>query len=342
MDMLVLKNKLFLGLLPLIAAIFVACNEDEETVDLLGNWKEYGAFEGFPRGDAVAFTIGEYAYVGTGYAGDEDERLNDFWRYDADKDYWTQIGNMPGAPRNGAVAFSTESKGYVATGYDGENKLNDLWEYDPGTNAWTRKADFPGSGRYSAMALSMNNKGYVGAGYDGNLLKDFWEYDPETDTWSQKVSIGGDKRRDGVAFVIDNKGYVCLGIENGEYVSDLWEYDPVSDSWTEKRSLGKDANEEEAYDDEYEIVGVNSVAFSLNGLGYITTGGPGYPDVRTWEYNPISDIWVEKTSFEGAPRYDAVAFVLNNQAYVSTGRSSGYYFDDVWMFNPDEEQNEDD
>ncbi|TAJ11754.1 galactose oxidase [Marinilabiliaceae bacterium JC017] len=331
-----------LGLLYWFALVlmigFAGCSSDDDD-DLLGNWIELGSFEGIPRSDAVAFTVGEYAYVGTGYDGEDDERLNDFWRYDATKDYWTQVQSMPGIARNGAVAFGISTKGYVTTGYDGVNKLKDTWEYNPEANEWTQKADFPGSERYGAVSFAIDNKGYVGTGYDGNLLKDFWMYDPASDSWEQKVSVGGKKRRDAVAFVVNGKGYVVTGTDNGQYLTDFWEYDPEQDIWNEKRKI-EDDNEDESYDDDYEIAGINGVAFSVNGMGYVTTGGPGFPGVRTWEYHPTTDLWEERTEFEGSPRYEAVAFVINNEPFVATGRSSGYYFDDVWMFDPTAEYDE--
>lgn len=315
-----------------------ACSSSDDDDDLMGNWTERGAFEGVPRTGAVSFVIGDYAYVGTGYDGVEDERLQDFWRYDAQKDFWTQVAPFEGAARNGAVAFAAEGKGYVTTGYDGRDRLKDTWEYDAASNSWMQKADFPAEARYGAVAFSLDNKGYVGTGYAGNLMKDFWMYSPQSDTWEQAVSIGGKKRRDAVAFVIDNKAYVCTGSDNGQYLEDMWEYEAVSGEWTEKRSIGNDANEDESYDDDYNIVAINATAFSINGLGYITTGGPGAPGNLTWEYNPDSDIWLQRSNFDGSPRYNAVAFVVDNQPYVVGGNSGGYYFDDVWTFNPYEEQ----
>jgi len=321
--------------------VLTACSSSDEE-NLLGNWVELGAFEGIPRSDAVTFTIGDLAYVGTGYDGIEEERLKDFWRYDAEKDFWTQVAPMTGVARNGAVAFGASGKGYVTTGYDGKNKLKDTWAYDPGSNSWSQKSDFPGTGRYAAVAFSMNNKGYVGTGYDGNMLKDFWAYTPETDSWEKKVSIGGKKRRDAVAFTIDDKAYVCLGTDNGQYHDDLWLYDASSDTWVEKRRIGKNANEDESYDNDYEIVAAHGVAFTMNAMAYVTTGGQGAPGARTWEYNPVLDVWDELSNFEGSPRLEAVAFTIKNKPFVATGRSGGYTFDDVWTFRPDQEKDEND
>lgn len=333
--------KLLMFLVGILAFVTTACTSDSDDEELFGNWVERGSFEGIPRTDAVAFTIDNYAYVGTGYDGIEEERLQDFWRYDAEKDFWTQVAPFEGSARNAAVAFSADGKGYVTTGYDGKDKLNDTWEYNPSTNTWSQKADFPGTGRYGAVAFAVNNKGYVGTGYDGNILKDFWEYSPQSDSWTQKVSIGGKKRQNACAFVIDEKAYVLTGSDNGQYLDDMWEYDAANDTWTEKRDIAN-TDDDESYDDDYDITGINGCAFTIDGLGYITTGGQGAPGARTWEYNPDSDLWVELSNFEGSPRFNAVSFTINNQAFVATGHSSGYYFDDVWTFNPNEEQDDND
>lgn len=336
------KSLLFklLLILSIVAGIFILtlCDGDDEETELLGNWVELSDFEGVSRSDAVCFAINDKGYVTTGYDGDD--RLNDLWEYDPSKDYWIQKASFPGNPRNGAVGFGTSIKGYVGTGYDGSNKLNDFWEYDPQSNSWQQVADFPGSPRYGAIAFSIDNKGYVGTGYDGNYLKDLWMFNPDLNEWSQKVSVGGSKKRDAVSFVINGKGYVCTGINNGTYESDFWEYDPVADLWTEKRDIANVSDDD--YDDDYNITRTNAVAFTANGLGFIVSGGKGTVSGDTWVYNPVTDLWEEKTSLEGTARMEAVAFTLSNKGYVLTGRSSGYYFDDVWCFYPDQEKNEND
>jgi len=315
----------------------VSCKDDDNGGEtLIGNWLEMSDFEGYPRADAVGFAIGNKGYVGTGYNGQEDERLSDFWEYDADRDTWIQRADFTGGARNSAVGFSTDSRGYIGTGYDGRDKLKDFWEYDPGTNAWTKKADFSGSARYGAVGFTINNKCYIGTGYDDYYLKDFWEYDPGTDTWRQMTSVGGSKRRDAVGFSLNGKGYICTGIDNGSYENDFWEYDPSSDSWTEKNPISNVSDE--AFDDGYtSLKGISKVAFALNGKGYLATGGEGSAGNIVWEYDPVNDLWEQKTAFEGTGRADAVAFAIGNRGYVTTGRSSSYYFDDIWAFEPSSE-----
>jgi len=311
---------------------------ESEEADLVGNWVGLSDFDGLPRSDAVGFSIGSKAYIGTGYDGDE--RLNDFWEYDVYRNSWTQKANFPGVARNSAIGFGTTTKGYIGTGFDGKNKLKDFWEYNPTTNQWLQKADFGGSGRYAAVAMEIDNKGYVATGYDGNYLKDFWQYDPDTDTWTQKTSIGGSKRRDAACFVIDGKGYLTTGVDNGTYESDLWEYTPADDTWTKKRAIANLSDDD--YDDDYaEIIGIYKVGFSMNGKGYLATGGQT-TGTKVWEYNPITDLWVERSSFEGSDRADAVSFTIDNVAYITTGRSGTYYFDDLWSFDPGATLDEDD
>lgn len=317
----------------------VSCSEDDEDDEISdGDWWERSDFDGVPRSDGVSFVINEKAYIGGGYDGDD--RLNDFWEYDPIKNYWVKIADFPGAARNGSVAFSLNGKGYIGTGYDGEDELKDFWEYDPVTNTWTQKSDFMGSARYGAVGFSVDGKGYIGTGYDGNYLKDFYAYIPETDSWEQVISIGGSKRRDANSFVIDGKAYVISGLDNGYYENDMWEYDPSTGLWIEMRNITD--TDDDKYDDDYtSIARINSVGFTINGFGYLATGSTGSMVSSIWEYDPLQDLWAEKTSFEGALRTDAVGFALGSYSYITTGRSSSYCFDDIWCFDPNKEYDED-
>lgn len=305
-----------------------------------GNWVRSSDFEGVARTEAVSFAIGNYAYVGTGYKG-SDVRLKDFWQFDPATGTWKQKADLPGTERNSAAAFTIADKGYVGTGYDGVNKLNDFYEYDPAANSWTRKADFAGTARYDAVGFAIDSKGYISTGFDDNYLKDNWQYDPSANQWEQKSSLGGYKRKGAVAFVIDDKAYICTGINNGDNINDFWVYDGNTDTWSEKRKISN-ANSDDDYDDDYSIVRDNAVAFVMNGKGYITCGQTSGAIATTWEYTPSTDLWAQRTNFEGTARIGAVGFSINNAGYVTTGNNSTYQFDDCWLFQPDTEQTDDD
>ena len=179
------------------------------------------------------------------------------------------------------------------------------------------------------MGTGLSNKNY---------MKDFWEYDPATDVWTKKADVSGSKRRDAVAFVIDGKGYVATGTDNGQNIDDFAYYDPSADTWTPLRDIS-DATDE-TFDDDYNIVRDRAVAFAVGGKGYIATGGRNTVGNTVWEYNPGTDLWIEKTALEGASRIEAVALVVNDMAFIATGRTGTTYLDDVWRFEPNAEYDE--
>jgi N-acetylneuraminic acid mutarotase len=68
----------------------------------------------------------------------------------------------------------------------------------------------------------------------------------------------------------------------------------------------------------------------------------GIADNSFYEYDPFTEVWDQKTSFEGSGRTQAIAFVLADQIYVGTGQSGSTRFDDFWLFRPTEEYEEND
>lgn len=333
-------NRFFIVLAMGIALTAGSCTKTEsDDDDTIGNWVRRSDFEGVGRSEAISVTTGDdRVFVGLGYDGVN--RLTDLWEYDAERNFWTKKKAFPGTARNSAVAFSVNNKVYVGLGYDGVNYLKDFWEYDPSTDDWTQLADFDGSARYGATAFSIGTTGYVCCGYDGNFLKDFWAFDGGTKTWTQKISPGGTKRNEPVSFVIGQKAYLVSGTNNGSNVNDAWVYDPTTDAWTEIRKISNVSDED--YDDDYNIVRSNAVAFALGGKGYITTGINGSYVSTTWEYDPTTDLWTLKTSFEGTAREGAVGFTSKGRAFVAIGRSASYRFDDCREFLPFAEYEEND
>ena len=312
-----------------------ACPKKPTTTTLVGDWYTLSDFDGVARSDAAAFVIGNRGYMGTGYDGTD--RLNDFWEYNADSNYWSQKADFPGAPRNSAVGFAAAGKGYIGLGHDGLNRRKDFYSYDPATNTWDSVADFLGSARVSALAFGIGDYGYVGTGYDGNYQKDFYRYDPASNSWTQIFGFQGSKRRDGTAFVINNKAYVVTGQENNGYVNDMLEFDPSTNAWTQLRRITNVSSD--TYDDNYKgITGNNKVSFTIGDKGYVATGGNGSAGVLVWEYDPVTDIWTQKTSLEASVRVDAIAFGFGTFGVVATGRSGSNYLDDAMGFNPNIEQ----
>lgn len=341
------KYAYVLGSLMIVATAFITAscegNSDDDE-DLVGNWKKSSDFDEDARSEAVTFVIGDSVYFSTGTT--DRDKYKDLWVFELNSQYWSQRADLPGAARNSAVAFSIGTKGYLGTGYDGSNRLNDFYEYNPATNSWARKADFMGSARYDAIGFSLDNKGYISCGFDGNYLKDLYQYTPgataaDPGVWVQKASLGGTKRAGAMVFILNNKAYVCSGSNNGSPVNELWVYDGALNTWTEKRKITNSSDDE--YDDDYNIQRSNGVAFVIGNYGFITTGESSSSlTSTTWQYDPSTDLWKEKTGFEGSARSGACAFTVNNRGFVMTGRSGSLSFDNMYEFQPDIEQNDDD
>lgn len=326
----ILFATLFIGL------VAVGCSNDDDD-DLIGNWIKKSSFDGPARSSATSFVIGTYAYITTGYTGDE--YLKDLWAYNSTGDYWEQKADFTGTARSSASGFELDGKGYIGLGYDGTNKLKDFYEYNPTSNSWEQKADFAGTARYSAVGFQVGGKAYFGTGYDGNYLKDFYQYNATEDTWTQVTGFSGNKRRSATVFIIDDKAYLGTGVNSGTYQVDFWVFDPTTDVWTRKRDIDQDDDDDDSYNDDYVITRSNASSFSMNGLGYIACGESSK---TIWEYNPATDVWIERTSLEGSARTDAIGFAINERGFIMLGRTGTSYFDDSWEFKPLEEQNDDD
>lgn len=342
-----LKKSSLTLLIASTALIQFGCGSDSDP-DKVGNWykKDMPSFGGIPRYGAVSFTIDNKGYIGGGYTNESVPRVNDFWQYDADNKIWKQVAAFPGVARTDAVAFVAAGKGYVGTGFDGikttENNngyKKDFFQYDPTTNKWKAVADFGGVARQYASAFSVGDKGYVGLGYNASgLYQDFYEYNPTTDAWTEVATFIGGKRRSATAFTIGSSGYIGFGVNNSAAtVRDLYQFTPGGangkGAWSQKTVFN---------DDNGDFPTVRSDAFALviNEKAYIVGGAGNRSDC--WEWNPTTDIWVEKTSFEGTGRSNAGGFVIKNVGYFGTGLANSTPVDDFWGFNPDAAVDDDD
>jgi N-acetylneuraminic acid mutarotase len=339
-----LKRTVMLLLLPFIALSFQACDDGtDDDDDEVGNWIRSTPFKGSRRSGAIVFTIGNKAYIGLGYNGDD--YFTDMYEYDLSLGFWKTKASFPGIPRERAVTFTIDGKAYMGLGYNrdqAKEELGDFWEYDPQADSWTKLNNFGGTARYNAVAFTINGKAYVGTGNDGsNYNGDFWEYDPATDSWDEIVSYPGQKREEATAFVINNRAYICTGRNNGTTNIDFWEFNPEANAWT---SRTPDDDEDYYSDFTAAVHRYNAVSFVINGRAYLATGlnSSGVADNKVFEYDPATGIWDEKIAFEGSNRSQAVAFVLDGRVFLGTGQSGASRYDDIWEFRPDEEYDEND
>jgi N-acetylneuraminic acid mutarotase len=130
--------------------------------------------------------------------------------------------------------------------------------------------------------------------------------------WVRKSDFEGLPRSSAVSFVIDSKAYLGLGYNSDDdtnkgYLKDFWVYNSLSDRWDRIADFPGNGR-------------VASVAFSINGKGYIGTGYDGNNKLKDfWEYDPTTNKWTQKDDFLGGARYKAVGFSLNKYGYIGTG-----------------------
>ncbi len=310
-------------LYPLLLISIAACHSNTIPYTQDGDWVAKSQLNGPARSEAVSFVINDTAYLGTGWDG-LNIRYSDFWKYDQANDVWGQLAVMPDSGgRSSAVGFATDGKGYIGTGYDGFLYLKDFWQYDPVLDTFYRKADFPGGERYEAVAFGLGDFGYVGTGFNGaNALKDFYRYDPASDSWKD-IGFSGNKRYGAVTWTYNNKAYLVTGVNSGTQVNDFWVFDPAAatGNWSELRRITNYSTD--SYDDSYtSIVRDNAAAFTVGAFAYLSTGENGVSLTTTWEYDITTDLWKQKSNFEGPATTGACGFTVANRGFVATGRSS--------------------
>lgn len=337
-----MKVKTILEIWLASALLLAGCISDDDSYTQ-GVWVEKSNLDGPARGHACYFTIGNKGYLCCGYG--YNKNLNDLWIYDIDGNYWEQGTSLPATERHAAAAFAIGTKGYITTGANRTTGtyMKDTWEYDTELNTWTQMDDFPGTARYGAFYFSLNGYGYVGGGRDeDNWLKDIYRFDPTAPTgsqWTQIVGYPGNKRLYATTFVIDNEAYLCCGSNNSTNVYDFWKFDGTT--WTQLRDISDTSDYE--YDDDYNIMRNQAVAFVVDGKAFLVGGnsaadsGTNYTD--WWIYDPSTDLWTgegdyEFTPFGGSSRTGAAVFSNGDRGFVVGGKSGSNVYDDVWELLP--------
>lgn len=200
--------------------------KDNWEYDLVSEtWSQKSDFIGEARRQAVAFVIGDLAYVGTGIAASG--LKNDMYSYDSSTNTWTQLSDFPGTPRKEAAAFSMNGLGYLGTGDDGVMR-NDFWQFNPNLDSWTQKANVPGLPRKGAVGWGIFPNAYICTGEDNTFTysTDLWEYNYWLDSWTQQPSLPAPGRSNAVAFVLNGLGFVGTGY-NGVFLDDLYAFTPT-------------------------------------------------------------------------------------------------------------------
>lgn len=266
-----------------------------------------------PKYAPYSFMIDNRFFVGTGLDSSLPTAVSDLYEYNSTNDSWVARSPIPsGLTMFGSSSFVIDGKAYICNGsvVPGSYHNNGaLWQYDPTGDSWTLKDSFAGVPVYTSTAFAIGRYGFLGLGYSP-YTSDFYRYDSQSDQWSQINAFPGTARQSACSFVINGIAYVGLG---GKQVgstfsnyNDFYKYDTATGNWTSIASFPGIARRDAA-------------AFTFNNKGYVI-GGAGalvsdiYKDV--WEYNPQTNSWLQKDSFEVAFRDGSFA---SNGSFVIVG-----------------------
>ena len=283
------------------------------------NWTQVSNFIDDGRHHPITFSNDNYGFVIAG------SYLDDAYKYDKLNDSWIQLQDFPATGRGYSCGVTIGNKAYMGLGSTSSGLYpTDWWEYDMDNDTWIQKANLPTNGRDHPAMIAIGNKIYMGCGSDDNgNLGDWWEYDVLNNVWTQKTGIPGNERHHPFYFGIDNYAYVGFGhgsmpgpgsnpLSNSYIYNDFYRYDPSNDAWTQLSDFPSEAR-------------VAGTQFSYNGKGYILSGdgddhGP-LDSGEFWEYDPLTDTWIQLPSHPGGAIWAPGNFVIGCDVYFLLGQN---------------------
>lgn len=216
-------------------------------------WTQKDNFAGGPRDGALAFSIGGYGYVGTGYNDDTIGRMMDFYRFNpgaAAGEQWQVVTGFGGEKRRYGSAFVIDEVAYICCGENNGTNVVDFWKFDGTT--WTQLRDIANTdsdndydddyaiARNSAVAFAIDGYGYVATGTRSGITADYWKYNPERDLWYgdsdddftplskvHNYPSGASSREAAVSFSNGRRGFVLTGSSgSSSFFDDVYELLP--------------------------------------------------------------------------------------------------------------------
>lgn len=258
--------------------------------------------------------------------------------YQCSSAQWVNHASIP-AVRCSHATFAIGDTGYAVSGGGSLGYVTSAYKYTAG--AWTQIANYPSGQDNGVIGFAIGDTGYVGTGAAGgySYSASFYKYDTRNNNWTQINNYPGPGRCADVSFVINGKGYIGGGLNSliGNYgnnnpLNDFYVYDPSTGQWDSiARCPAKG-------------IGVNAVAFAVNGKGYVGTGGNFPPGSQTWvpqqdfwQYDPTTNTWDSIAPYPGGPRMGAFGFATCSKGYVGGGVSDvnqSQFQSDFYEYDP--------
>ncbi len=193
-------------------------------------WGQFAKeFTGEGRTGAVAFSIGQYAYIGLGRGTKNDAVLPDFYIFDPQKiissvlefNQPKESQRFPGNIMDGATTIVTDDYVYIVGGLTESGYSNKLYRVSRENETtvdikWKELSNLPTQGRAFGAGFSINGIVYYGTGEDADqTLSDFYKYNPYQGEWIRCADFKNENLSTGitraVGFAIGDRGWIGSG-----------------------------------------------------------------------------------------------------------------------------------
>ena len=286
-----------------------------------GHWELEGIFpDNTQLYESMFFRDNDQFIFGMGTDSRFSLNLN-VWSLDLITKIWSEL-NFPG---NSGSRSPFTSAGYwgtgatvVRTGAGGLNvHTSDFWQYQAGN--FELKPFLPFR-LYESIGMHLNGELYVFGGilFDHSQNSNIYKFDELVNEWTSIDVTALDLSSAYPYFEHNNEAYFV------QPDNIIWKYSPLSGTWTEVGYYPVEVKED-------------GVAVNVNGKVYI---GLFNDDVRLFEWDMASDIWIEKLSIPGSPKnVNNGFFTYNNKPYFFRSKYSGGQFEsdphmELWSLDP--------
>ncbi|MGY8615267.1 Kelch repeat-containing protein [Bacillus velezensis] len=246
----------------------------------------------------------------------------------SDSKEWVPKANLPES-RTSAMTASVNGKIYVFGGTHNGVSTSTTYVYDPESNEWSNKNNMP-IAVTSGSAVAVGEKIYIIGGVNAKsssseYLNTVLVYNTQNDTWKKEDNIPSEKPSYSSVVAVGKHIYVMGGAY--ENLSKIFCYDTESKIWSQKRDLPVPIG--------------GATAQTFNGKIYIIGGANSIlmPPKTTYdsiyEYDPETDIWLEKNKLLTGVQYTTSA-LLDGKIYILGGGSSSNkeVTSEVQVYNP--------
>ena len=239
---------------------------------------------------------------------------------------WTQLNDFPLETR-GVDSFVLDGTAYVIERAVG-NGDHTIRTYNEASDSWTFVATIPT--QYKAPFVWDDKVYFFSFSVNATPPEysvEFWEYDIANNVFIQMNNVLDSFHTFGV-FIIES--YVLNGVPyallpgNNEVSENFLKYSPDTDTWTAVAQFPEYYNMSDV------------ISFTLGEEAYAVFGAPDLGPIQptVFAYSPNTDVWTQKGDFPEEVLEAPAYFVIDDYAYLGTGKRSEISTEIFYRYDP--------